>query len=79
MNKRSAKRTRVPPAPASRSSPSKNPSTGRKGDDDEEVVEKNIWMDPDAQSVDCGICFMPYESEVFMVSTVSCNTNTEKH
>ena len=43
---------------------------------DDEEVEKNIWMDPDALSVDCGICFMPYEGEVYMVSIVACNTSS---
>ncbi|CAL4957718.1 unnamed protein product [Urochloa decumbens] len=68
MSKRSgsAKRTKVSPAvPPPRSSPRNNPSAARKGDD-EEAEEKNIWLDPDALSVDCGICFMPFEAEVFM-------------
>ncbi|CAO2198855.1 unnamed protein product, partial [Urochloa humidicola] len=64
MSKRIAKRNKVP-ATASRSSPRKNPSARRKGDD-EEAQEKNIWLDADALSVDCGICFMPFEAEVFM-------------
>lgn len=64
----------MPPAAAPRPSPSKNPPAGREGDDEE--VEKNIWMDPDALSVDCGICFMPFECEVFMVSIVACNTSS---
>lgn len=29
--------------------------------------EERIWMDPNALSVDCGICFLPFEAEVFMV------------
>ena len=33
-------------------------------------------MDPDALSVDCGICFMPYEGEVYMVSIIACNTSS---
>ncbi|CAO2160958.1 unnamed protein product [Urochloa humidicola] len=65
MSKRTAKRTKVPAA-ASRSSPRKNPYVGRRKGDDQEAEEKNIWLDPDALSVDCGICFMPFEAEVFM-------------
>ncbi|CAO2193330.1 unnamed protein product [Urochloa humidicola] len=67
MNKRSSvKKAKVSPAaPPPRSSPRNNPSAGRKGDD-EEVEEKNIWLDPDALSVECGICFMPFETDVFM-------------
>ncbi|CAO2198663.1 unnamed protein product [Urochloa humidicola] len=67
MNKRSSvKKAKVSPAaPPPRSSPRKNPSAGRKGDD-EEVEEKNIWLDTDALSVECGICFMPFETDVFM-------------
>ncbi|CAO2185324.1 unnamed protein product [Urochloa humidicola] len=62
----SVKKAKVSPAaPPPRSSPRKNPSAGRKGDD-EEVEEKNIWLDPDALSVECGICFMPFETDVFM-------------
>uniref|UniRef100_A0A0Q3PDE3 Uncharacterized protein n=1 Tax=Setaria italica TaxID=4555 RepID=A0A0Q3PDE3_SETIT len=62
MNRRTSKKTKVTPAAApSTSSPRKNTATGRKGDDEE--MEKNIWLDPDALSVDCGICFMPFEAE----------------
>jgi hypothetical protein len=41
--------------------------TRNKGD--EEETAQRIWMNPDALSIECGICFMPFEAEVFMVST----------
>nr|CAB3476550.1 unnamed protein product [Digitaria exilis] len=34
--------------------------------------EERIWMDPNALSVDCGICFMPFEAEVFMHASTCC-------
>ncbi|CAO2160780.1 unnamed protein product [Urochloa humidicola] len=68
MNKRmsTAKKAKVSPAaPPPRSSPGKNPSAGRKGDEEEE--ERNmIWLDPEARSFDCAICFMPFGDKVFM-------------
>ena len=42
--------------------------TGNKGD--EEETAQRIWMNPDALSIECGICFMPFEAEVFMASTI---------
>ncbi|KAF8724662.1 hypothetical protein HU200_020935 [Digitaria exilis] len=37
-----------------------------------EHQEERIWMDPNALSVDCGICFMPFEAEVFMHAPTCC-------
>lgn len=72
MNKRSAKDDNVEKGDgnASRSSSSrKKIQTGNMGVDEGETLQR-IWMNPDALSIECGICFMPFEAEVFMASTI---------
>lgn len=68
MNKRSAEESvEKGDEKASRSPSRKKLHTRNKGD--EEETAQRIWMNPDALSIECGICFMPFEAEVFMVST----------
>ncbi|KAG0536919.1 hypothetical protein BDA96_03G103200 [Sorghum bicolor] len=52
-------------APPARQSPRKRPCTDKKGEVREEE-DRHVWLDSDAKSLDCGICFMPFEAEVFM-------------
>ncbi|CAO2185325.1 unnamed protein product [Urochloa humidicola] len=35
-------------------------------DGDEEWHGNKIWIDPDSLSLECAICYMPFEAEVFM-------------
>ena len=56
-------------APPARQSPRKRPCTDKKGEVREEE-DRHVWLDSDAKSLDCGICFMPFEAEVFMASAL---------
>lgn len=71
MDKSGGKKTDgTPDAPRKKAKPSmeqqqeEKPSMEQQQGDHE---EERIWMDPNALSVDCGICFLPFEAEVFMV------------
>jgi hypothetical protein len=72
--KRSARKT-PGKAAASRRSPSKKAKEFMGGRDDE-GHENKIWMDPDARSLECAICYEPFEAEVFMVSSSTSSTYT---
>ncbi|CAN6233010.1 unnamed protein product [Urochloa humidicola] len=37
-----------------------------RGGDEAEVEKSIVWMDAEAQSLDCSICFLPFQAEVFM-------------
>lgn len=50
--------------PATRQSPRKKLSTDKKDEEEDWYV----WLDSDATSIDCDICFTPFEAEVFMAS-----------
>lgn len=47
-------------------SPRKRPCTDGKADEEDRDVAAGL--DPDARSLDCGICFMPFEAQVFRAS-----------
>ncbi|TVT98632.1 hypothetical protein EJB05_56067 [Eragrostis curvula] len=62
MTKRRAAGEGAAPAPASTPSP----RTEEAGDADEEETPTHFWIEPDAGSLDCAICLMPFEAEIYM-------------
>ncbi|CAL4951017.1 unnamed protein product [Urochloa decumbens] len=57
-NRKTARKAAAPVAPRKK----KNAFMNR----DKEGHGNKIWIDPDALSVECAICFTPFEAEVFM-------------